>query len=80
MITETTNLLVFMVNPPLRAVGPVIDTAPLTSNVPPTVGWSQNNLFELLTRTNESVFSYCISKCKHFIQKIDIYKWPILIN
>ena len=40
--------------------------------------WSENELIELLHNTDESIFNYCINRCKHFIQKIDIYKWLIL--
>ena len=40
--------------------------------------WSEVELLELLNNTNQPIFSYCIGRCKHFIQKIDIYKWLIL--
>ena len=40
--------------------------------------WSETELLELLNETKESIFLYCITKCTHFIQKVDIYKWLIL--
>ena len=40
--------------------------------------WSEIELLDLLHNTEESIFSYCIQKCNHFIQKVDIYKWLIL--
>jgi mannosyltransferase OCH1-like enzyme len=40
--------------------------------------WSEIELKELLNNTDNNIFSYCIERCNHFIQKVDIYKWLIL--